>query len=107
MPQYPPTSRIVPNEVVTNLTGTRNINNSASMVCKVIVLSPMTAGSFTLNDAGDIPGSNAGNTIYTLPFGNANLNVGGQTIELNIPIAAGLTCSALGAGGVFAVTYSI
>ena len=106
MPQYPPQAANLPNEVVKNLTGTRNINNEAGYVCKVIVIAPMTAGTFTLNDSGDIPGANAGNVVYSLAFGNAQLNVAGAVIPLDIPLVNGLTCSALGAGGVFVVTYA-
>ena len=99
----PPT---VSNKTELNLNVTKNVNNAAKMLNKVIVVSPMTAGSLVLNDCQSTGAASAANTIYTIAFGNAAINVVGAAIDLEIPLFSGLTCSAIGEGGVFVLTYS-
>jgi hypothetical protein len=106
MPQSPATLPNIPNRTILNLSSTRHVNN-VQFLCKLLVINPMTAGSLVFNDCPDVGSANISNTVYTLAFGNAALNVIGAVIDLNVPLFNGLTCSSIGAAGNFTVTYAL
>src|SRR5262252_7385131 len=95
----PPT----PYPTYANSIATAIIKGSAGRLMRVLVVTPGTAGSLTLNNAATVAGGNAGNQIISYL---ASGMWPGQVIDVNFTCDTGIVVSAMPTGGQFTVVYT-
>ena len=86
-----------------NVTSTGTIKSSPGRISKIIVQNAGSAGTLTVNDCASTGAASAGNTLFKI--GQANISAG-QTIDLDLPLAVGLTVSAIPTGATLLVSYT-
>lgn len=85
-----------------NSIATAVIKASAGKALRILVVTPGSAGSLTLNDVATVGGATGGNQIFTALFSAMKA---GDIIDLNITCATGLVVSAMPTGGQFTIVY--
>lgn len=87
------------NHTTLNVTAAAVISAAAKRLCKVIIVVPGSgSGAFTLNDVATVGAAAQANVIWTMPY-NSALNIAGQVINVDAPLATGLVVSAVPGAG--------
>lgn len=101
MPQNP----LVPpagHSVAFNVAAPAVIKAAPGRCVRLIVLAAGTAGSWTVNDCATTGAAATANELFTV----IGTTAAGTIFDIDAPLAAGLTVSAVGTGGVAVVVYS-
>jgi hypothetical protein len=81
----------------------RVIKAAPGNLARIIVQAPGSAGNLTINDCATVGAAAAANQVITIAFGSLTI---GQQIWLDMPMATGITVSAIPTAGVISISYN-
>ena len=77
------------------------IDHRGQTIIYIIVLQPMTSGSFVLNDCRHLARADAWNEVFGFDANDPDHNYAGSIIQVGLRLMRGLVCSESGPGGEF------